>query len=302
LPKKCSDDGENDAFEEKPGLATAALRPSSGFDIGSSMKRLVLLALLVGAAVTALLLALPRKAPSAAVTPVNSAPAMAAVSSQPKSPTVPEAAHKKRVLLLGDSIAVGYAVSGIASTGYAPFVRANLANQAVVCWPAKEDGKPENCCGTGFGLENIDRWLQIEGGKWDVIHFNWGLHDIKHQTSEGKPSALETDSPQASLVVYEQQLKELVAKMKATGAKLIFATSTPVPVGKIAPWRSDADAVSYNEAALRVMKDNQVAVDDLYSIIKPRLPQLQQPSNIHFTKAGCQVLAAEVAKAIEKAL
>ena len=34
------------------------------------------------------------------------------------------------------------------------------------------------------GLENIDKWLG--DGKWDVIHFNFGLHDLKYVDDAGK--------------------------------------------------------------------------------------------------------------------
>lgn len=34
---------------------------------------------------------------------------------------------------------------------------------------------PANCGPTASGLKNIDVWLG--DGKWDVIHFNFGIHD-----------------------------------------------------------------------------------------------------------------------------
>src|SRR5690606_8076664 len=33
------------------------------------------------------------------------------------------------------------------------------------------------------GLASIDAWLGE--GKWDVIHFNWGLHDLKYVDEKG---------------------------------------------------------------------------------------------------------------------
>ena len=214
----------------------------------------------------------------------------------------PGAPAKKRVLIIGDSIAVGFILGDSTSTGYAPLVRDLMADNAVVLWPTTADGKPENGCGTKFGVQNIDRWLQTGGGKWDVIHFNWGLHDLKHETADGKPSELETDPLQSTVEAYEKQLRVLVKKMKATGAKLIFATSTPVPEGKLKPFRSGADVVRYNEAALRVMKENRIAVDDLYAFIKPKMAELQLPANVHFNAEGCKALAEEVAKSVKAAL
>jgi lysophospholipase L1-like esterase len=205
-----------------------------------------------------------------------------------------DAPAKKRVLILGDSISIGYT----------PIVQKMLADEMTVLRPTLKNGKAENCSGTTAGVANIDRWLQIDGGKWDVIHFNWGLHDLKHMKADGKTaSELATDPPQATVEVYEKQLREIVAKLKATGAKLVFATTTPVPEGAMKVYRSDADVIRYNEAALRVMKENNIAVNNLYAFAKPQLAQIQiQPANVHFTPKGSEALAGEVVKAIRAAL
>lgn len=203
-----------------------------------------------------------------------------------------DAPAKKRVLILGDSISIGYT----------PVVQKTLAEEMVVLRPMRND-KPENCSGTTSGVANIDRWLQIDGGKWDVIHFNWGLHDLKHVKADGAASELATDPPQATVEVYEKHLREIVAKLKATGAKLIFATTTPVPDGAMKVYRTDTDAVRYNEAALRVMKKNNIVVNDLYAFAKPQIKDIQiQPANVHFTGKGSEALGAEVVKAIRAAV
>ena len=205
-----------------------------------------------------------------------------------------DAPAKKRVLILGDSISIGYT----------PFVQKMLPEMTVVR-PMKGD-KPENCSGTTAGIANIDRWLQLEGGKWDVIHFNWGLHDLKHVKPgdpKGAASDSATDPPQATVEVYEKQLREIVGKLKATGAKLIFATTTPVPDAPQKVYRTNADAIKYNEVALKIMKENNIAVDDLYTFMKPKVATLQlQPANVHFTPQGSEALAKQVVAAVKEAL
>lgn len=205
-----------------------------------------------------------------------------------------DAPAKKRVLILGDSISIGYT----------PVVQKMLADEMTVLRPMAKNGRAENCSGTTSGVANIDRWLQIDGGKWDVIHFNWGLHDLKHMKADGKTTSdLATDPPQATVEVYEKQLREIVAKLKATGAKLVFAATTPVPDEPMKVYRANADVIRYNEAALRVMRDNDIAVNDLYTLVKPRMKELQiQPANVHFVPAGSEVLATEVVKAIRAQL
>jgi hypothetical protein len=206
-----------------------------------------------------------------------------------------DAPAKKRLLILGDSISIGYT----------PYVQKMLADEMVVLRPMRDD-KPENCSGTTAGIANIDRWLQIDGGKWDVIHFNWGLHDLKHVKPgdpKGAASDSPTDPPQATVEVYERNLREIVGKLKATGAKLIFATTTPVPEGKMGVYRTDTDAVKYNEAALKVMKENNIALNDLYTFVKPQMKEIQkQPANVHFTEPGSEALAKQVVAAVRAAL
>ncbi len=58
----------------------------------------------------------------------------------------------------------------------------------------------------------------------------------------------------------------------------------------------------YNDIARKVMEENGVAIDDLYSAILPKQAQLQLPENVHFSHAGYDVLATSVTQSIEKAL
>lgn len=176
-----------------------------------------------------------------------------------------------RVLLIGDSISIGYT----------PFVRELLSGVANV------HRIPENGGPTIRGVANIEKWLG--DGKWDVIHFNFGLHDLR---------IMEGEKRQVPLEDYEKNLDVLTARMKKTGARLIFATTTPVPEGKVNPPRLPADVVRYNEAAVRVMKKHGVMVNDLYAAILPRLGELQQPVNVHFKPEGSKFLAEKVADAI----
>jgi acyl-CoA thioesterase-1 len=91
--------------------------------------------------------------------------------------------------------------------------------------------------------------------------------------------------------------------MQATGARLIFATTTPVPKnGVISPSRRFGSIESYNIAALKVMKEAGVAVNDLNGFITPQVATLQRPNDVHFTEEGSARLAGQVAAVLEKAL
>ncbi|MBI2480763.1 MAG: SGNH/GDSL hydrolase family protein [Planctomycetia bacterium] len=198
---------------------------------------------------------------------------------------IEDVAGLPRVLLIGDSISIGYTVA----------VRDELKGKANVHRP------PTNCGPTITGIKQIDSWLGDK--KWDVIHFNWGLHDLKYMGPEGSNLAdpkEATSHQQVPIDEYEKHLRTLVARMKKTGAKLIWCSTTPVPEG--ASGRVVGDSARYNEVAAKVMQENDVAIDDLYAFAKPRLAEIQLKANVHFSPEGSKILAQQVAKSITSAL
>jgi lysophospholipase L1-like esterase len=203
-------------------------------------------------------------------------PTMAKIEDDPKLP---------RVLLIGDSISIGYTLA----------VREKLHGQANV------HRIPTNGGPTTNGLKNLKTWLG--DGKWDVIHFNWGLHDLKFMSAEGgnlaDPKAADSRQ-QVPLPEYEKHLAELVKQLQATGAKLIWCATTPVPAG--AAGRVADDSVKYNEAAARVMKAAGVTINDLHAYAVKGPSGTQLPKNVHYSAAGYRYLADEVAKHIAAAL
>jgi lysophospholipase L1-like esterase len=198
-----------------------------------------------------------------------------------------------RVLLLGDSISIGYH----------PFVREALGRDMVVMRPTTTPGRAENCEGTTKGVAAIDRWLNRYGGRWDVIHFNWGLHDLKRVNAETRRNSNNPeDPPQADLATYERQLRRIVARLKQTDATLIFATTTPVPAEPVRPWREEADVVQYNEAAKSIMRENDIPVNDLHALAAAHLAEWQKHADVHFKPAGSRALGAAVVAGIREAL
>jgi lysophospholipase L1-like esterase len=175
-----------------------------------------------------------------------------------------------RVLLIGDSV----------SRGYTQTVRKALAGKANV------HRAPANCGPTGSGIKNIDAWLSSApgSGKWDVIHFNFGIHD--------------RNTPVAD---YATRLEQLVERMKQTGATLVWATTTPIPDDP-EKKQTAAAIVERNDAAAKVMQKHGVAVDDLYAFIEPHLAEVQPPKDVHFTAKGYDMLGGQVATALLETL
>ena len=183
------------------------------------------------------------------------------------------------VLLIGDSISVGYTLP----------VRAQLKGQANVFRPLINGGS------TIRGMELLDEWLGDRD--WSVIHFNFGLHDLKYMDGDGAMAdPPESGTQQVSIDVYESNLDKIVVRLQQTGAYLIWCSTTPVPEGSSGRIKGDADR--YNGVASRVAAKHNLAVNDLYSFALERLGSIQRPANVHFTDDGSAVLGSQVVVAI----
>jgi Na+-transporting methylmalonyl-CoA/oxaloacetate decarboxylase gamma subunit len=171
-----------------------------------------------------------------------------------------------RVLLIGDSV----------SRGYTQAVRKQLAGKANV------HRAPANCGPTATGIKNIEVWLG--DGKWDVIHFNFGIHDRNTPIND-----------------YTHRLEQLIVQMKKTSTKLIWASTTPIPDDP-AKKQTAASIVERNAVAAELMKQHDIAIDDLFTAITPHLADMQNPNDVHFNAKGYDFLGETVAKAIQAQL
>lgn len=187
---------------------------------------------------------------------------------------------RPRILLVGDSV-VG---------GYYSATRNQFAGTAVVY-----------SGGTTYN-EACPDWKKIvdeyiaKGGQrgWDVIQFNWGLHAVKYVDESNK--TLSADQPGARIQFtpadYANNMERFVAELKRTGARLVFATTTPIPenaTGAIV----HLDLAPYNDAAVAIMKLNDIPVNDLHAVGLSRMKELQIPGNVHFTAYGYKELAKQ---------
>ena len=172
-----------------------------------------------------------------------------------------------RVLLIGDSVSRGYTLPA----------RVALERKANV------HRAPENCGPTSNGIKKMDVWLGE--GKWDVIHFNFGIHDRKTSAKD-----------------YEDRLELIVKQLKATGAKLIWASTTPIPPDTKDGPEATTAIIEKNRIAADIMKKNMVHVNDLFDFITPQLSKVQNPMDVHFKGEGYDMLGRQVALKIEQVL
>lgn len=200
---------------------------------------------------------------------------------EPVFAPITDDAKLPRVLLIGDSISIGYTLA----------VREQLAGKANV------HRIPENGGPTTNGLAKLDKWLGDK--KWDVIHVNFGLHDVKHVDEKGQNTSADKGVRQVKPEQYEKNLQEIKQRLEKTGARVIFCTTTPIPAGAMS--RVPGDEVEYNKIALRVFQ-NGAAINDLYTFALPQLNKIQNQADVHFTYEGSKILAGKVSETIERAL
>lgn len=187
------------------------------------------------------------------------------------------------VLIIGDSISIGYTIA----------TRKELAGVANLFRPLT------NCGPTTRGLEGMDSWLGDR--KWDVIHFNFGLHDLKYISPNSglADPKNKTSRQQVPPEDYAANLKKIAQRLKKTGAVVIWRETTPVPKG--AKGRIVGDSKKYNEIAAKVMMEvGDIETDAMFAFATESVPQL--PANVHYSQQSSAKLAKHVAEVITKAL
>lgn len=218
-------------------------------------------------------------------------------------PTRSEAGDVPRVLILGDSI----------SLGYTPYVKQQLAGKADVLRPA------ENCAFSSNGLSRLDRWLSLGNGQWDVIHINWGIWDTHLMrngailSAEAEPAVLPdaehgfvydangfVDADHTTYVrcvpeQYRCNLSKIVDRLKKTNARLVFATTTALVCRRP---ENQVLVDTYNRVATDLMKSRGVAINDLNQLVVTSGQSWYLPDGVHFTKEGYKNLATQVSEFI----
>lgn len=187
----------------------------------------------------------------------------------------------KTVLIIGDSISIGYT----------PFIEKALGTGVTVTH------NPGNGGSTLRGVQQLEKWLDHK--EWDVIVFNFGLHDMAYKDSLNK-----YDVTNGKIAVplndYQKNLETIVAKLKKTTSTLLFVTTTVVPENS--PGRKVESPAAYNRVALAVMKKNDVEVIDLYQTSLSVHPQNSKPGNVHYTAKGYELLAEPIANKVKSIL
>ena len=155
----------------------------------------------------------------------------------------------KQILLLGDSIRMGYC----------KYVRAALDGACDVVFPE------ENCRFAAYFYRYLHEWKNqlCKDGDPVVVHWNTGLWDVLELFEEGCLTRPE---------VYGDYIERICVRMKKLfpNAKIIFATNTPIIEAKYSKnfKRCNATIEQYNAIAVEIVRRHGFEVNDLYAKTK----------------------------------
>lgn len=194
---------------------------------------------------------------------------------------------KPRILIIGDSISIGFT----------PYVKESLQKKADVFH------NPGNAQHTGTGLEKINEWIGDE--KWDIIQFNWGLWDLcyRHPDSEVQGNRDKVNGKITYTIdEYASNLDSIVTILKSkTSARLIFVTTTYVPDNEAGRFKNDA--IRYNNAAKKVMEKHSVIVNDIYGhSISIHQKFGKGSDDVHYSEQGYKRLSELVTNSLNAEL
>jgi len=188
----------------------------------------------------------------------------------------------KKVLLIGDSIRMGYDT----------YTKMAFESSAEVYFPK------DNCRFTGYIIRHLHDWkkeLKL-GNDIDLVHWNAGLWDDlvmldgKHHTS---------------LDIYKENIYRIcnIIKILFPDAKMIFATSTPVQEELFTVCkRYNRDTEAYNSAAIEIVKKYGGEINDLYMLMNNAPVEYHSDLTHYYTKEGTRLITTQVVNCIEKAL
>jgi lysophospholipase L1-like esterase len=190
--------------------------------------------------------------------------------------------QRPKVLIVGDSISMGYFPHASAAAGE----RAELL---------RHDGNGGDSANV---LAHLDGWLE-QFADARLVHLNCGLHDIKRDRPGGEH--------QVPIGRYRENLSAIFERLLSAGRNVVWATTTPVIDKHHAAARDfdrhEADVLAYNAAAAEVVSSAGAGIDDLHAVVeRAGLVKCLAADGVHMSDAGYRALGRAVAAACLPAL
>ena len=174
-----------------------------------------------------------------------------------------------RVLLVGDSISVGYG----------PRVSSLLAEKGSVAWVGTSRFPADPVF-----LEEI--LLVLRHTRFDLIHFNNGLHGFDNSDES-----------------YAESLPKILTELReaSAGAKWILANSTPMrKPDHLEEWHPFTERIRFRNDVVRQLAAGQgLLLTDLFETVETH-PEFYSPDGTHFNDEGQFALAGRVVATLEK--
>lgn len=176
------------------------------------------------------------------------------------------------VLIIGDSVSIAYT----------PYAQKELPDLKIV-------HNYDNARNSDHGVNMIDTWLN-QSPTWKLVTFNHGIWDM-------------SDSWLVSIPQYKKNLRAIGLKIKARSEKVIFFTTTHIPVNE--PYTQGRNVADLNNAAIEVMNEIGIPVYDL-NAVSNTITHLHRngpaQDDVHWDPAGSEILGKFVADSIANEL
>lgn len=192
----------------------------------------------------------------------------------------------KKVLLLGDSIRMGYD----------DYVKELLKEECEVYYDAEDNGRFSS-----YTLWQMNQFFK-HFGHFDVVHWNNGYWDMNIEAP--------MTTAMHPVEEYVHYLHRILDEIRRNGAVPVFATTTPIlSAGQAADISgTGADSINYNndwvveynEAACRVMQEEKVRVNDLYTVCLEDPHYYKCEDLLHLTEEGYRRCAEQIAKVVRE--
>ena len=188
----------------------------------------------------------------------------------------------KKILLIGDSIRMGYD----------KYVKMSLEEVAEVKYPE------ENCRFTTYVIRQMIEWKNrlYPEGDVDLVHINAGLWDTLR---------MEDGEMLLSIEEYEKNMDRIfkLLKLYFPSAKFIFATSTPVVEKHFGVLkRRNSDVEAYNAVASQIAISHGAVINDLYSLMVAAPEEYHSDMTHYYSKGGTRLITDQVLSTIEGVL
>ena len=193
----------------------------------------------------------------------------------------------KKVVLVGDSICAWYS----------QYVAKELEGVCEVIYSNEQNGRF-----AAFSLNKLNGLIAEAGGKVDLVYFNNGYHDM---------GTLINGEKMHPIPEYLHFLKRIINLSRFAGAKVVFATTTPLVdavtaednmgTGVVISARNET-VIEYNNAAKALMKMEGVTVNDLYELCIKHPQCYKCEDMLHHSHEGNLACAKVIAEVIKKEL